>query len=173
MKFDNHFMIDIETLGNNPDAILLSFCITHFVGDTINDSLTCNISLESCIKNGLKMTASTLKFWMKQDKELFNKQLDGNLELAVAIQQLRVFVHNNYHLLKQNRFWAYGTLDFEVLENCCRVLGVVAPWYYNEKMDLRTLSNFFPEVPFVRNGELHNPEVDCKNQIEHLLKLLK
>jgi DNA polymerase III epsilon subunit-like protein len=69
----NHVMVDIETMGNESYSSIVSIGALEFdleTGETGREFYV-NVDLQSCIDVGLILNASTVMWWMSQDKKSY------------------------------------------------------------------------------------------------------
>ena len=91
---NDHFSIDLETLGTRYNAAILSIGVQQFDIDTgkLGETFYREIDLDSAIKAG-KVTGSTLAWWALQGevaKRVFGDK--GKSPLAVALDDLRTWM---------------------------------------------------------------------------------
>lgn len=173
----NDLMIDLETLGTNPDAPIISIGAVFFdiekkvLGPTFYMALDVNEQ----IKRGRKVTGDTLKFWMGQSdaaKKVFHEQ-------AKAVPQV---LHTFSEWIKANNpkvyVWGNGsTFDISMLENIYLMyedvtsFKLAAPWGYNKIMDLRTFKRFkAPDKKVIVPGTAHNALDDAIGQANFVME---
>lgn len=170
-------MLDLETLGNHNDAVILSVGAMCFDPmsrlEITEEDLRFNpeaihwiIEVEDQVKRGRKIDYSTVKWWMEQDdkaKEIFNKELE-----AYTVADFALYFFDWYKNRKPDACYAYGsTFDHTILQNLYDNVGVKNPIHYRDQLDMRTLVRFSgiecPELPdwLVSHNALH----DCVRQI--------
>lgn len=172
-----HLMVDIETLGNKPGAVILSISAVQFDIETgyIGKEFHTEIDMESCVAFGLKMDTSTIMWWMSQDDEARKKVMEPETprqQLDIALQEF----------IRWCAF-TFAGMDFEVWGNSNRFdLGLLAhaydvcnmriPWNHRLERDVRTLVSFAPEVKDNEEftGVKHYGIDDCKHQIKYCAK---
>lgn len=168
-------MLDLETLGNKHDAVIVSAAIVAF--DT-NVPLTVTSELEFCGSTKFyyaivditeqanrRIDASTVKWWMNQSveaKDIFSR----NDPYRVVDFMLNLI--SWYKSEKPEGCYAYpSTFDHVILQDLFDQHGVKNPIHYREQLCMRTLVKFFniecPELPdwLVPHNALH----DCVRQI--------
>ena len=133
-----NLMIDLETLGTEDDAVILSigacyFCIeTGKIGDTFHKA----ISIQSCINGKRSIEASTLLWWMNQGddaKKVFNasKKADG---LKIVMNQFNDFIKPN------TQPWGNGiSFDLVKLKTAFKLCKIKTPWDFWNERDVRTI----------------------------------
>lgn len=146
----NNFMIDIETLGNSPTSLILSIGAVEFDPNTtdIGEGFHCLVNIESALRAGLTVDASTICWWMTQSEEarkIFTRQNEA-LHLHSALQAFRQFI-----LSKSGNpiVWANGSnFDFPILDNAFRKVEIESPWPYYNVRDFRTIKAAIPKKIF-------------------------
>lgn len=126
-------MIDIETLGTDPGAAVLSIGAVTFGAGGIEEEFYREIDVESCQNHGLELDANTLKWWMKQDEEV-QSVLQGGDALDDVLENFKEFVPSDAEV------WANSpSFDCAILETAFDAIGVTKPWSYSDTRDVRTL----------------------------------
>jgi len=159
-------MIDIETLGITPNAMILTIAaqaFDPFSEKFIGDPLYFRIDTEMQI--GRSIEDSTLNWWNKHPEgqaEAFAE--DNRVALSTALTQLSNMVWN------KQRIWAQGiSFDIPILENAYKQLEIPIPWKWWNVLDTRTMFRLNNEK--LKND--HHALQDCVNQIILLQKTLK
>lgn len=158
----NDVMIDLETLGNTPDAAVVQFgaCFfNRYTGD-IGNRYECRISLNSEIKAGFKTTASTILWWLDQSKES-REAVFKNLEMLSvksenAWQTIRRFLDTADYI------WSHATFDFVITQNHFNFYGILyLP--FRAARDIRTIYELAEYKPNFDNfvGEKHTAMADA------------
>lgn len=163
-----HLMIDLETMGNKSNAAICSIAAVQFdltTGET-GWSFKENISLDSCVRKGLKIEPSTLEWWLKQDKKAQDSLFFRVTTLEKALLEFCAF----FQSMSIECVWGNSArFDLGLLENAFNAVGMDVPWKYWNERDVRTLVSFAPEVkkemPF--DGVKHDPIMDCLHQIKY------
>jgi len=164
-------MSDLETLGTNSNAVILSVGSIEF--DIKNDKLGrkfyVNIDPQSCIDAGLVMDVSTIMWWMAQSDEAraaFKAQSYPLKDCLAAFSE--------WHP-KGAQLWGNGaTFDNVILANAYKAVGMKQPWLYSADRCYRTLKAVHNDVDAdATNGVKHNALADAKYQALHALKIYK
>lgn len=96
--FYTHLMLDMETMGNSPDAPIVSIGAVFFDPSTGNTGAEFYqvVSLESSMSFGMKPDASTIQWWLKQSSEARSAILvDGAMGLREVLELLADFIAEN------------------------------------------------------------------------------
>lgn len=172
MKKFTNLMVDIETFGTSSDAAILSIAAIPF--NINNPELGAvfyqTIDLDSSLKKGLKVDASTILWWLNQDAaarnqiNLFPKPLDN------VLRDFSIFCKKEYQI------WGNSArFDLGILESSYKACNLPIPWDFKKERCVRTLASLFPyikkEMPF--DGTRHNPVDDCVHQIKYCREILK
>lgn len=164
-----HIMIDIETMGTKPGCAIVSIGAVQFdiaTGET-GEQFYCNIDLEDCQANGLEIEASTVWWWLSQNKYA-QEALNTNRHLLEhALFKFEKWFEN----INSNdvQVWANSpSFDLSVLEAAFNIVGRKRPWFYWQERDLRTLVAFNPVIKKqIINEFPHNAIGDCLYQIKY------
>ena len=163
-------MIDIETLGNTPDATVLTIAGIAFdrmgkygmVADpTTLDFFYCRVDVESQKRD---INEDTVQWLAKQPEEAKAEAFadDNRLPLAEAMRGLNTWATG------ADRYWANGAgFDFTILESCNRQLNIKSPWNFWQVLDARTIYKMVPDH-FIPQNNKHHALWDCLSQIQRL-----
>ncbi len=168
-------MLDIETLGTQPGAALLSIAAVEFrpttssdATDRILDTFEASVSATSCQEAGLHVDAETLEWWA--DKPNASEQLLGGHELDQVLRDLQLFVDTDEEL----EVWAKSpSFDCVLLDAAYRAIGQDGtPWEYWQQRDVRTIVSLprAPDLPDI--GQKHDPLNDAKQQVALVAQML-
>ena len=158
-----HAMVDIETMGIKRNCVVLTIGASLFdplgIGP-LYDFYT-RVDIDQQISMGRTVDTSTVDWWNKQDKSVFNEAFDPTDRVGVehAIQQLSDF------LADADAVWSQGpTFDMIILEDLYAQISKKVPWRYSKVRDSRTL---FAAMGDPRTGRVdaHNALADCHYQI--------
>lgn len=137
-------MVDIETLSNKTDATIFQIGAVAFnlvSGDTIREfNRTSDIS-----KNETKVnvSGSTLQWWLKKDKALFEKLLTSGVgsseDMIRDFRDWIVEIQDEYGF-KNVYLWGNGILfDNKIIQYNMETLGLEYPIFYRNDLDVRTV----------------------------------
>ncbi|EQB7258494.1 3'-5' exoribonuclease domain-containing protein, partial [Escherichia coli] len=89
-----HLMIDLETMGKNPDAPIISIGAIFFDPQTgdMGPEFSKTIDLETA---GGVIDRGTIKWWLKQSREAQSAIMTDEIPLDDALLQLREFIDEN------------------------------------------------------------------------------
>lgn len=164
-------MIDLETLGTGPDAVVISIGAVFFDIENKTTGVTfyAVADIDEQLERGRKPTGDTIKWWLGQSdsaKKVFNESARPMARVLTEFAML-------YHVInpKGAYVWSNGsTFDITIMENLFKDYGLPIPWSYNKTMDLRTFKRFKGNgKPIVKQGVAHNALDDALSQALYVL----
>ena len=173
-------MIDLETLGTNVDAPIISIGAAYFdidkkqIGDTFY--MVCDVAdqMDSKIRFA---DASTIKWWMQQSGAAKAVFKDGHKPTKEVLETLRqwIMTHAGSKAQTTNKciVWGNGSsFDITLMETLFKAYDVVVPWRFWNVMDLRTFRRFVAKGAKVQKleGTDHNALDDSINQINFIFE---
>lgn len=168
-----NIMIDLETLSTSSNAAIVSIGAVEFdeiLG--ITNTFYVNIDIQSCLNKGLEVSGSTIKWWMKQDKEAKRALFTDPVSLKEALIEFKTWIVAGP---KNIQVWGNGAaFDNVVLKNAYSKFNSEAPWHYTADRCYRTMKCSFPNFDMdTTDGVAHNALDDARWQAEYLLKLVE
>jgi len=157
-------MVDIETLGLDPGAAILSIGAVRFDGYGTGAEFEASISLESCQEHGLEIDAGTLEWWLSQDDEVAGV-LSGGDDIDDALAEFAGF------LVDVDEVWANSpSFDCAMLSAAFDAVDMETPWEFYQERDVRTVKNL-PGAPDVgmEDGESEHDALDDARQQARLV----
>ncbi len=144
----NHVMVDLETLGRDPWAVIVSLGAVKFDPDSdkLDGDFYANVMIQSCLDAGLSVDGATVQWWMEQPDEARRALFHPDpLPLHAALSGFTEFYRGCEHL------WAHGSaFDVPILGAAYRALRQERPWSSRQIRDTRTLFSLVP--PSVLEG---------------------
>lgn len=169
-------MVDLETLGTKTGSPVLSIGACRFdtASDTfaVIDDFYVEIDLQSSLDLGMRPSADTIKWWMRQStmaQTIFS--MPGQLKVADALGQ---FIE--YMGARPDKLWGNSNrFDLGLLETAYTLIGHDAPWRHWLERDYRTVKNLAKaqDVVLERSGTHHNALDDAVTQSRHLHAIFK
>ena len=162
-------MIDIETLGTTPDALILTIAAQEFnplQRDWLGKSYYARVDFAS--QETRRIEQGTLDWWSTQAKDVREEAFaeDLRISLAQALTELGKIIWHS------KRIWAQGPhFDMTILEHAYKSLNMALPWKYYAVRDSRTLFSLAPQLE--RYPASHNALEDCCCQIALLWDTLE
>jgi 3' exoribonuclease, RNase T-like len=168
-----HIMIDLETMGLEPNAAIISIGAVHFDKTTLYSEFYTPVSLKSCMDLGLTTTQSTVDWWQKQSVEArMAWQIEDAPGLMESLTQFNGWLRG-IGSEKEICPWGNGAdFDLTILGSAHRALQVDPPWEFYNHHCFRTMKNMFRVANFPRQGTHHNALDDAKHQVLHLQRIL-
>jgi hypothetical protein len=115
---------------------------------------------------GFETNASTIYWWLKQDKQAQESISKVGRHFDGIIHELNTFFK------KAKNVWSHATFDWVILMNHYNKLNVKPSCHYTTARDLRTLVDLanveYKNVP--RKGTHHNALDDCKFQVQYAVE---
>ena len=178
-KLFTHLMVDLETMGSNPGAPIVSIGAVFFepsTGETGPEFYQV-VDLASAMSSGAQPEASTILWWMKQSSEARSALLvEDAADLDVALTLFSEFLcENAANGAKSVQVWGNGaTFDNVLLKQSYELVGGAAPWRYINDRDVRTIVelgnavgiNPRYDIPF--EGDKHNALADAHHQAKYV-----
>ncbi|MEL5881700.1 3'-5' exoribonuclease [Citrobacter freundii] len=177
--FYTHLMVDMETMGNTPDAPIVSIGAVFFDPSTGNTGAEFYrvVSLESSMSFGMKPDASTIQWWLKQSSEARSAILvDEAMGLLETLELLADFIAENAangsHTVQM---WGNGcSFDNVILRRAYALTDTpFAVPFWNDR-DVRTMVELGKsvginpryDIPF--EGDMHNALSDARHQVKYV-----
>ena len=138
---NDHFSIDLETLGTRYNAPVISIGVAQFDPDTgkLGATFYREIDIDSAIKAG-KASGSTLAWWAQQsDKARRVFSPENKVSLATALDELSTWLRG---MAMAPKVWGNGAgFDITILEHAYEngCVGLKEAWHFSNVRDMRTL----------------------------------
>lgn len=168
-------MVDLETLGTTTDSTVFQISAAKFdittgiVSDTFN--MCCDIE-----KGPVSADGSTLKWWLKTDKELLSRLLnEGTCSEAEMFAQFHEWLGDCSH---KTYFWGNGiSFDNVFVRDKFTHFGLTYPIHFRNERDVRTILELaamkagmseskFKKERVPENPEKHNALSDVLYQVQ-------
>ncbi|ENC4537639.1 3'-5' exoribonuclease [Escherichia coli] len=169
----HHLMIDLETMGKNPDAPIASIGAVFFDPQTGEQGPEFSkiIDMGTC---GGTVDISTIEWWLQRSGEARAAILADRIPLDDALLQLREFIdENSGEFFVQ--VWGNGAnFDNVILRRSYERQEIPCPWRYTNDRDVRTMVALGLVMDFdARNvttfeGERHNALHDARYQAKYV-----
>lgn len=94
----NHLMIDLETMGNKPNAPIVSIGAVFFEPSTaeLGADFYRVVSLKSAVRGGAVPDGDTILWWMQQSEEARAAICDKDaITISAALIKLNTFIRDN------------------------------------------------------------------------------
>ncbi|HFT0866042.1 TPA: 3'-5' exoribonuclease [Escherichia coli] len=168
-----HLMIDLETMGKNPDAPIIAIGAIFFDPQTgdMGPEFSKTIDLDTA---GGVIDRDVIKWWLKQSREAQSAIMTDEIPLDDALLQLREFIdENSGEFFVQ--VWGNGAnFDNVILRRSYERQGIPCPWRYCNDRDVRTIVELGKAIDFDARtaipfeGERHNALDDARYQAKYV-----
>lgn len=178
-KVYHDVMLDIETLGTDTNAVVLSIGAVKFRLDTRDNQDTLDdesrsfyavLDIEDQTRRGRKSDPNTIEWWQTQSRKARSVFNEEGEEVQGVVAALGSFLKN------VRRVWGNGNMfDNAIVQSLFDDYDEDYPVHYTGDLDLRTLTYIFnsikkaikrtvrPSVKF--KGTVHNALDDAKRQV--------
>lgn len=164
-------MIDIETLGTRPDAMIIQIGAVYFDRETgeTGPGFSANID-SSSFADKFSADYATVKWWFEQEEKARSLVMEHPTDLMEAISSLYDFLNKPDVCL-----WSHATFDIPILMHAFDVAHIKFPVHYRKMRDIRTLMDLsLPGKSKVeRFGVHHNALDDCKYQVAYCVEAMQ
>jgi hypothetical protein len=174
----NHLMIDLETMGNKPDAPIVSIGAVFFepASGDLDTEFYVAVNLASAMTQGAAPDGDTILWWMKQSPEARAAICtDDALPIADALSELSHFINRNADNPRYMKVWGNGAnFDNVILRSAYERAGHICPWQFFNDSDVRTIVmlgrevGFDPKKDMPFDGVAHNALADAKHQAKYV-----
>ena len=160
-----HAMIDIETLGTKPNAVILSvgaIKFDHFSSSETFDGKHWRLYVDAQTEKDREVNEDTLAWWAKQDPAI-QEDAFGESGRTDCVQFMKEL---NAWLTGCESVWCQGPqFDMVILEDFFDTFEHHKNWFYWQVSDCRTLFKLMPKDPRKDIQEdLHNALEDSRWQ---------
>ena len=160
-------MLDLETLGHKPGSVIVAIGAVKFGNGEILDSFYERVDAESCVNLGLRIDASTVLWWMKQNEAARKEITRPGGKLPEVLMRFASWVDD-----MDAEVWGNGAgFDNVLLSDAYDRAHMQRPWKYTNDRCYRTVKNLRRDVPIASLGTHHNALDDAKSQAMHLMTL--
>lgn len=173
----NHLMIDLETMGNKPNAPIVSIGAVFFEPSTgeLGEEFYRVVSLKSSMDGGAVPDPDTIMWWMQQSEEARAAICDKDaISISSALIKLNGFIHDSADSGKV-QVWGNGaSFDNVILRASYDREYIPCIWHFSNDRDVRTIVelgrvigiNPRRDIPF--EGDQHNALADAKHQAKYV-----
>ena len=167
-------MIDIESLGNRPGAVILSIGAAAFDDRAIVARFHKTINTPTCLEAGLSIDPDTAAWWSTQSSDA-QQLLDRAARFGESLGDVLLQFRHWFGQVHGETAWANGAdFDLPILAHAYRACGLGGPpWRYTNTRCYRTLKNLRPDIALVRIGDHHDALHDAESQAMHAIILLR
>lgn len=173
-----HLMVDLETMGNKSNALIVSIGAVFFnpnTGNTGAEFYTA-VSLESSMLLGGVPDAGTIIWWLKQSPEARSAiAMADTLPMIDALELFSDFISENSDAGPDVQVWGNGaSFDNVILRSSYDRANIECPWKFRNDRDVRTMTELGKaiginpryDIPFY--GDMHNALSDARHQVKYV-----
>jgi hypothetical protein len=150
------FMIDLETMGDKPDAVIASIAVTAFeirTGKILGEFYE-KVDMQDCIDLGMTISVGTIKWWLKQSLKARKEILIDIKPLRSVLTHLSMFIEsyttesNPFALRKSVRKSSQYTKSEIAIALEARTIKTheVALWSNPKEFDIPILQNAYEKT---------------------------
>lgn len=166
-----HVMVDLETVGTGPNALIISIGAVKFDPlklEDPTDSFHVGIDLSSLPTTayGFDIEPGTVGWWLHPERAAGRAALNevAKTDIGSALDGFALWLGAGAH-----RIWGNGaSFDNVILRNAYDKLGLEAPWAFWNDRCYRTFKNLAKELKLERIGAHHSALDDALSQAAHL-----
>lgn len=169
------FCLDIETLGTESNAVVLSAALLYFdqtktyqFQELIDSACFVKFDAKEQVSKYKRLVEkSTVEWWQKQDKEvqklsLAPRETDVTAEKGIRVLQQYIRDHSTE---KKEVCWIRGTLDQVCMDSLCKSVELPFLFDYYQYRDVRTALDLIKET--TKRGYCRIPNFDLKQVNKH------
>lgn len=165
----HNLMLDIETLGTDQDAIVVSIGAVFFDPQTgeVGNEFYRKLNFQDQIDLGRRPTQGTIEFWLNQSKEAQQVFNEEGVSTAQALEEFTGFTEE-FSEVSLCKPWGNGpSFDLTIMETLLKDFKVELPWKFWNVRCLRTFKEYvYDGNDLIREGIYHHALDDCKHQIK-------
>jgi len=166
-------MLDLETLGANPNALIATVGACAIVDGKLRTFYNL-VNMQSAQTEGFQMDVSTVLWWISQDAAAKSditrtEYRDLLIDVLCNFNDFISSLGEDLNL----EIWSCGSdFDTVILANAYRKICVQQPWKFYQTRCYRTMKEMFPEVAKPPREGAHNALNDAIFQLDHLNMIL-
>lgn len=159
-------MLDLETMGNGPNAAIVAIGACYFDANGIGDTFYQVVSLESSVQCGGIMDAPTVLWWMGQSDAARRQFENPGVPIVESLLSFASWCDPDAEV------WGNGAaFDNVILASAYRRTNLPIPWkFWNDRCYRTVKSRSSVPMP-PRKGTAHNALDDAINQAYHLIAI--
>ncbi|HBW4601563.1 TPA: 3'-5' exoribonuclease [Klebsiella pneumoniae] len=174
----NNLMIDLETMGNKPNAPIVAIGAVFFEPQSgeLGAEFYLAVNLSSAMDQGATPDGDTILWWLKQSSEArATICIDDTRHIAGALSELSSFISRNSDNPNYLKVWGNGSnFDNVILRSAYDRAGHICPWQFWNDCDVRTMVllgkqlGFDPKHNMPFDGVAHNALADARHQAKYV-----
>ena len=175
-------MVDLETLGTEPGAVIISSGAVVFDRQrgVLLDELYRGIDPRDAVSHGLHMDVGTVMWWMQQSDAARAALTRGQrfplvealLDFSMLLTTADKYGGPDWPRDDGVRVRGNGAaFDNVLLRAAYEAIGRTPPWGFWNDRCYRTFRNEYPDVPRVEPDTAHHALADARAQAQHVLNI--
>ncbi len=174
----NHLMIDLETMGNKPNAPIVAIGAVFFDPQSgeLGAEFYLAVDLTSAMSQGATPDGDTILWWLNQSAEARAAICtDDTKNIAEALSELSSFISLNSDSPRYLKVWGNGaSFDNVILRSAYEHAGHTCPWQFWNDSDVRTMVmlgkqlGFDPKRDMPFDGVAYNALADARHQVKYV-----
>lgn len=169
-----HFSLDIETLSQKGNAVVLSVALVQFDDEIqydpielFNKNLLVKFNIKEQIEKYNRIVSKETIEWWKSQPEIVKKvsffPSENDLPLENGLNIIRNYI--NKVSTGNEIVWTRGSLDQFVIDDLCDSIGMQPLFRYSQYRDYRTAIDLLKETS--KNGYCNVPNLDRNLIMKH------
>lgn len=157
-------MVDLETMGNGPDAAICSIGAVKFDPDGSPDDdkeFYAHVNLQSAQDNGGSIDAATVMWWMAQSEPARSAIVKPHYAVHINVA---LFDFDVFYAGSQGVWAAPSVFDIPILESAFKRNYVNVPWKIGEIHCWSTVRRML-KIPKAPNPDAHHALADARAQV--------
>lgn len=162
-------MLDLETMGTDPNAAIVAIGAVKFDTDGIKDKFYRTVDLETSVKYGGAIDAETVMWWLNQGVDARNAIINQSVPVMEALTDFSNWLKS---IGGEVKVWGNGAaFDNVILSRAYTRAGLKTPWSHKNDRCYRTIKASHPDVKVLPYGIEHNALDDAIRQAIHLMTI--
>lgn len=165
-----HVMIDLETMGQRPDAPIVAIGAVAFDATMVHEKFYVTVDLQSSVDAGARIDPNTVMWWLGQsDKARAALITAETVDIITALERFGSWFRPGVVGV-----WGNGaSFDNVIMVESYKRLGRTPPWEFWKDRCYRTIKSIYADVKLDRTGTHHNALHDAISQAKHLIAINK
>lgn len=173
-------MLDLETMGNGPDAAIVAIGAVAFDIEASIVSLHSfyvRVDLESAVRCGGVMDPSTVEWWLREPSEAareeITRQHPPRYHIDSALDLFSEWLGDTANGAKTHVWGNGAAFDNVILRRAYERNDKDVPWLHWNDRCYRTIKGLYGhDLKIERTGTHHHAMADAEAQAVHLLRML-
>lgn len=137
-----HIMVDIETLGTRPGAVVISAAFVRCIDEA---NFVLNLSVPDQTALGMEIDPATQQWWSEQEAKcpgIWARVTENPVPIATALPYISHWIQWAAGGSSDWLIWCHGaTFDCPLLDELYRRAGIPSPWRFWQVQCTRTAYN--------------------------------